>query len=179
MKYINKISKLKLLEFLNRINLFKSLTPKDREAIASLPNLVALIEKDSTFIKKNEYDSSFYIILNGEVMVMNGEKVIATVGDGHFVGEVGFICNEPRSATVKAKVDVIALKITKELFDLLPIKVREGIKEKIIAGLVTRVATQNTKISTLENELETSQKAYFDLQEQIEAQKLPLKKQKT
>mgnify|MGYP000026182042 CR=1 FL=1 len=153
MKRINSVSRLKLLEFLNRVPLFKGLNPREREEVASMPKLVVLLERDEVFIKKGEYDSSFYILLNGEAEVTIQQKHVATVTPGHFIGEVGFICNEPRSASVRSISEVIALRITKEVFDKLPIKVREGIKNKIISGLVQRVVSQNEKIVDLEEKI--------------------------
>lgn len=150
MKRINNVSKLKLVEFLNRVALFKTLSPRERNEIANLPNLVVMLEQNETFIRRGEHDSSFYILLSGDVSVTINKKHVADVGPGNFIGEVGFICNEPRSATVKTLTEIIALRITKELFDKLPIKVREGIKSKIISGLVDRVVSQNTKIVDLE-----------------------------
>jgi hypothetical protein len=47
MKRIKNISQLKLLEILNRIPIFKSLQPTDRSELASMPNLVVFIEKDT------------------------------------------------------------------------------------------------------------------------------------
>lgn len=160
MKRINKVSRLKLLEILNRIPLFKSLEPSEREIVAGIPNLVVLIEAESVFIKKGQMDSDFYILLNGEADITLDGQYIATATPGQFIGEVGFICNEPRSATVTATQEIIAMRITRDLFDLFPLKVREGIKQKIINGLVERVTSQNSKIVDLEEQVE-------DLQEQL------------
>ena len=153
MKSVSKVSKLKLLEFLNRISLFKSLEPQERQLIANIPNLVVVIQGDDTFIKKGKYDSDFYILLNGEADISIDGQHITYAKPGDFIGEVGFICNEPRSASVTALTDIIAMRITRDLFDLLPIKVRESIKQKIINGLVVRVAKQNSKIISLEEEV--------------------------
>lgn len=153
MKNIDKVSKLKLLEFLNRISLFKALEPAERKLIADIPNLVVLIEMDDVFIKKDHFDSDFYILLNGEADISVDGQHITTAKPGHFIGEVGFICNEPRSASVKANTDIIAMRITRDLFDLLPLKVRETVKQRIINGLVERVAKQNTKIIHLEEQV--------------------------
>jgi CRP/FNR family cyclic AMP-dependent transcriptional regulator len=150
MKRIKNISQLKLLEILNRIPIFKSLQPTDRSELASMPNLVVFIEKDVTFINRNEHGSTFFILLNGEVNVSTSKKHIATVGPGDFIGEVGFICNETRSASVTTINDVIAMRITSELFEQLPIKVREIIKNKIITGMANRITKQNNKIIELE-----------------------------
>lgn len=154
MKRINNISKLKLLEFLNRIQLFKSLEPNDRQMVANIPNLVVLIEKGTAFIKQHQLDSDFYIVLNGEAEITVDKQFIATTTAGNFIGEVGFICNEARSATVTARTDIIALRVTRDLFDLLPLKVKEPIKQKIINGLVDRVSKQNIRILNLEEQID-------------------------
>lgn len=153
MKSVSKVSKLKLLEFLNRISLFKTLEPNERKLIADIPKLVVLIEAGDTFIKKGNFDSDFYILLNGEADITVDGQHIAVAQPGHFIGEVGFICNEPRSASVKANTDLIAMRITRDLFDMLPIKVRETVKQKIINGLVDRVSKQNVKIIDLEEKV--------------------------
>jgi CRP-like cAMP-binding protein len=150
MKRIKNISQLKLLEILNRISIFKSLQPTDRSELASMPHLVVFIEKEVTFISKGDYGSTFFILLNGEVNVSTSKKHIATVGPGHFIGEVGFICNETRSASVTTKTDVIAMRISSELFEQLPIRVREIIKNKIITGMANRITKQNNRIVELE-----------------------------
>lgn len=172
MKRINKVSRLKLLEFLNRISLFKALEPGERELVSKIPNLVVLIEKGDVFIKKDQFDSDFYIVLNGDADIsVNGQNV-ATATAGHFIGEVGFICNEARSATVTATSDIIAMRITRDLFDLLPIKVRESIKQRIINGLVSRVTSQNTRIIDLEEKVDTLEhELYPEKFEQEEASK--------
>ena len=161
MKKIGKVSKLKVLEFLNRVSLFKSLEPGERELISRIPNLIVLIESETVFIKKDQFDSDFYIVLNGEAdITVNGQHV-TTASSGDFIGEVGFICNEARSATVSAKTDVIAMRITRDLFDRLPLGVRESIKQKIINGLVERISNQNNRIINLEEHVEKLEKELY------------------
>ncbi|MDC2891136.1 hypothetical protein [Psychrosphaera algicola] len=80
MKRINNVSKLKLVEFLNRVDLFKALSPRERNEIANLPNLVVMIEQNEIFIRRGEHDSSFYILLSGDVSVTINKKHVANVG---------------------------------------------------------------------------------------------------
>lgn len=163
MKSVTKVSKLKLLEFLNRLSLFKSLEPQERSLIADIPNLIVVIQAGDTFIRKGQFDSDFFILLNGAAAITSDGQHIADATQGHFIGEVGFICNEPRSATVTANTDIIAMRITRDLFDLLPIKVRDSIKQKIINGLVDKVSKQNGKILELEQQV-------VELQSQFESE---------
>lgn len=61
-----------------------------------------------------------YIILDGTADVVvntpKGPLIVAEVGRDAFVGEIGILCDVPRTATIVAKQPLTTLKITKELF---------------------------------------------------------------
>jgi len=61
-----------------------------------------------------------YIIIGGEAEVMvatpGGPLVVATLQQNEIVGEIAILCNVPRTATVRAKTELTALRITKDLF---------------------------------------------------------------
>jgi CRP/FNR family cyclic AMP-dependent transcriptional regulator len=153
MKHISNIPKLKLLEILNRISLFKSLSAGDRKTISDIPKLLVMIAKDELFIKFGDYDSSFFILLSGKASVTKFNQKIGEAIPGDFIGEVGFICNEARTANVIAQQDILAMKITSELFLTLPMSIRETIKDKILSGMVVRVTKQSDVISQLNRQL--------------------------
>jgi CRP-like cAMP-binding protein len=52
-----------------------------------------------------------YLVLEGEVDVMIDGDVVATLGPGEFVGEIGVIDGEARTADVVARTDVALLAI--------------------------------------------------------------------
>ena len=54
-------------------------------------------------IKKGEIGRAMYLIARGEVEVINDAgDVVATLGEGHFFGEISLLLSEPRTATVRA-----------------------------------------------------------------------------
>jgi CRP-like cAMP-binding protein len=61
-----------------------------------------------------------YIILDGRADVVvdtaNGPLKVAEVGRDAIVGDIGILCDVPRTATIVATEDLITLKITKDLF---------------------------------------------------------------
>lgn len=151
------ISKLKLIEIANRIPLFKALDAHEKEQVVSIPKIVKAIKAGERFITFGEHNDSFYILLSGMASVYQKEKKIAVVHGGQFVGEVGFICSEARTANVIADTDLITFRIDKTCFNHLPLVLRDKIKDKLINGLVDRVEEMNSLISALQVQINTLQ----------------------
>ncbi|MFT5164555.1 MAG: CRP/FNR family cyclic AMP-dependent transcriptional regulator, partial [Alteromonadaceae bacterium] len=102
------------------------------------------------FIIQGTHGPSFYIILSGQATVWQSGHQVALLKAGQFIGEVGFFCNESRTATVTSLTDMLVLKIDRDSFVSLPGKIRELIKDKVISGLVDRVSNQNKQIISLQ-----------------------------
>lgn len=55
-------------------------------------------------IKKGDPANEMYLLIRGEVEVLDGAgKVLATLRDGNFFGEIGLIMSTPRTASIRAK----------------------------------------------------------------------------
>ena len=73
------------------------------------------------FFKNDRPDSGAFMIIEGEadlLLPQEGaeDKLIATVGPGTLVGELGLIRNEPRALDMRAKTDLLCLRIGVEEF---------------------------------------------------------------
>lgn len=96
----------------------------------------------TTMIHKGEEGDAMYVILDGKVVVHEGEHVVAFLEKGNFFGEFSLLDSMPRSMSVTALYDVDAISITREMFyDL--IKNQPEIAPKIISTLTGRLRKQN------------------------------------
>ncbi|MDA7816678.1 MMPL family transporter [Sulfurimonas sp.] len=75
---------------------------------------VKKLYQGEVLIQENDYGNSMYIILKGSVDVFKDEKKIATLSTGEVVGEVGFIKNIKRTATVIANEDIEVLSLNSD-----------------------------------------------------------------
>lgn len=73
--------------------------------------------KDVMLMKQGDPASTMFVILSGRVSVMREHRDLATpvllanLGPGEIVGEMGLLDGEPRSATVTAIEDTIAVEV--------------------------------------------------------------------
>lgn len=141
----------KLLQILGRIPLFRDLSEAEKQHILAMPKTYQLYKADDVIVNEGEMEPYFYILLTGRAKVTLKDQTIAIVEPPEFVGEVGFMCHEPRIATVIAEEQVMAMKMNTENFNKLPMSVREVIKDKIILGLVGRLKQVNSTLADFKN----------------------------
>jgi len=147
------MNKIKLMEILARIPLFKNLSPAERDVVQNMVRNIKRYPQGKVFIKEGAHEPFFYIILAGKADVSTRGHKIGELISGQFIGEVGFICSEPRSATVSAGTDIALMLINSEDFRRLPARIRESIKDRIISGLVERVSGMNNNTIRYEDEI--------------------------
>lgn len=61
--------------------------------------------------------ADFYVIETGKAEVVKGERVIATLDEGDFFGEMALLSDEPRSATVRAAADMEVVIVGSTVFN--------------------------------------------------------------
>ena len=107
------------VEALRRIPLFANIEPSQLSLLAFTAERVRY-PAGHTLFGQHEVGDSAYVILEGEAEVMvetpSGPLTVATVGKNDFVGEIAILCGVPRTAAVRAKSDLSALRIEKDLF---------------------------------------------------------------
>ena len=105
----------RLAETIGSIPLFSGLDKKDRERIAGAGREVTF-EKGKTILREGEPGLAFLLILEGKVEVRKKGKLLSTLGNGGFFGEMTVIDDKPRSADVVAVAPTTCFGLTSWAF---------------------------------------------------------------
>jgi putative peptide zinc metalloprotease protein len=104
--------------FLRRSSPFADLPAAAIEALAARL-APASFEAGTTLMSEGEPGDDAYLLRAGEVDVYRGDRIIAALGPGSFVGEVSALTGAARTATVRARTPVSAFRLRGE--DVRPI----------------------------------------------------------
>ena len=106
-------------EMLRKVPFFGKLDPAKLKLLAFTSRALRFASGEN-LMRAGEMADSAYVILEGEVEILGettaGEFVVAVQGRNALIGEMGVIMNAPRTATVRAKDAVRALRISGEVF---------------------------------------------------------------
>jgi CRP/FNR family cyclic AMP-dependent transcriptional regulator len=125
-----------VLAALERVPLFAGLTRRHLRKVAGA-STIAHIPAGQHIVREGFSAEAFYVILEGEAVV-TGPPTTSRLGGGDFCGELGLLDGSPRSASVMAKTDVLAVRLPrKEFLDL--VDHRPEIARALLADLAARV----------------------------------------
>jgi CRP-like cAMP-binding protein len=107
------------VDLLRRIPLFAGIEPARLKLLAYTSDAVTY-RPGQVLMKQGDIGDAAYVIIKGDAEVLisskAGDIAVATLRDGDFVGEIAILCDTPRTATVRAKSELKALRIRKEPF---------------------------------------------------------------
>ncbi len=104
---IDLLKKIDLLNFYDRSTLEK--------VVANCKEIS--LETGETLFEEGSLENAMYLIMSGELIVSKGNKQIATLTSGHYLGEMSLIESKPRSASVKALRDSTLMEIDETQFN--------------------------------------------------------------
>jgi len=107
------------VELLRRIPLFAKIDPTRLKLLAFTSDRVKFDPGQVVFEQGDGGDYA-YVIIEGEADVSvntpSGPLLVASIKEHELVGEIAILCDVPRTATVTASSELIALQISKDLF---------------------------------------------------------------
>lgn len=106
-------------ESLRNVPMFTKLDPSKLKLLAFTSQLLQFDDGEILFRMGDRADCA-YVIISGEVEIMaetdSGEFVAGILGKNELVGEMAILTNSPRSATIRARGGVVALRIAEDMF---------------------------------------------------------------
>jgi CRP-like cAMP-binding protein len=92
-------------EHLAQVPLFVGLSKKQLRLISQLAT-VREVPAGTVLIEQGEVGHEFIVVVQGEIEVSQGGRVVGEHGPGSWVGEIALLEQRPRNATVIAKTRV-------------------------------------------------------------------------
>jgi CRP-like cAMP-binding protein len=110
-----------------------------------------------TLFQQGDAADAAYLIIEGEADILvdtsTGSITIATLRANDIVGEMAILCDVPRTATVRAKTRLVALRIAKEPF-LRMVREFPKMAVSIMRELAHRLELTNRQLRTALSELQ-------------------------
>lgn len=138
------------LDMVNKVDLFRGLKTEDVYSIFK-KGMTHHATKDQLIFKKGTVGNNMFVLLGGKLGVFDGEKQIATLGAGETFGEMSLLCDEPRSATIRALEDSSLFALDERVFSkLLTKRVAVRMLLNISRNLAGKVSKANMMIREIE-----------------------------
>jgi len=107
------------VNILRKIPLFASIDPGKLKLLAFASERLSFNDGQVVF-NQGEVGDAAYVVVSGVadviITIEGNELSVANLGEYEFIGEIAILCDVPRTATVKAKGELVTLKIKKEHF---------------------------------------------------------------
>jgi CRP/FNR family cyclic AMP-dependent transcriptional regulator len=128
------------VEMIRNVPLFSRLSTRRLREIAALADEIDL-PAGKVLAKEGDRGREFFALVDGEVEVEQGGRLIRRMKAGDFFGEIALVTKMPRTATVTATTDVRVLVITERDFGGL-IKQAPEVGRGVAEALVERLAPE-------------------------------------
>lgn len=140
---------------LRKVPMFAKLELSKLRLLAFTSQLLTFEDAEILFEEGDPSDSA-YLIMRGDTEVLAGsgpdEVVAGVLGENQLVGEMGVLANAPRSATIRARGQVQALRIDGDMFlDLL--SENPGLALDVLRQLSEKLALSHKKFEQAQAEL--------------------------
>ncbi|MCH2447111.1 MAG: cyclic nucleotide-binding domain-containing protein, partial [Candidatus Marinimicrobia bacterium] len=138
LKEASMYSTLEKTIFMKGVDLFRDISGEEVSHVAQIAEEIEY-DSEQTIFKEGDVGDSMFIIVDGAVRIHKGDKELAVLSKGKFVGEMALLDQEPRSASVTSTEETTLLEINGEdFYDLMASRM------EIMQGIV-KILTQRLR----------------------------------
>ena len=102
---------------------------------------------DNEIILEGDVDNCFYVIVTGEVLVRKGNREVDTLVRGDCFGEMGFIAQAQRSASIIAKSPVTVMQVRSTLMERASLNCQLRFHKVFLNTMVKRLSRTTEQFS--------------------------------
>jgi CRP-like cAMP-binding protein len=110
------------------------------------------LEPNEEIVQEGQADTSFYVLVGGEVAVHKHGREIVRLYPGDCFGEMGLISRRPRTATITAASEVTVMKLRDTVIDRTSINCQLKFQRRFLNALIERLEHATDRIATTAGE---------------------------
>ena len=101
--------------FLREVALFEQIPSAELARIAEVTEEV-VVPAGQLIFSEGDYGDALFVIADGRVRITLGERTLAQLEKANYFGEMSLLDGEPRSASARAEIDTLLLRIEQKSF---------------------------------------------------------------
>ena len=102
--------------------------------------------KGDVIISEGDQETAFYVIAKGGVEVVKNDTVVGRMRQGDCFGEIAFLTNQPRNATIVARTDVSLMCVSASLMEQASMDTQIRYYRIFLESLIMRLSQANEKL---------------------------------
>ena len=130
------------------LHFFKDFHDSDLWELINAAEWVRL-QQDNEIVQEGQADTSFYVLVGGEVAVRKSGREIVRLYPGDCFGEMGLISRRPRTASIVAVTDVTVMKLRDTVIDRASINCQLKFQRRFLTALIERLEHATDRIVTV------------------------------
>jgi serine/threonine protein kinase len=106
------------------------------------------LPQDEEIVQEGQADTSFYVLVTGEVAVRKNDREIVRLYPGDCFGEMGLLSGRPRTATIAAVTDVTVMKLRDPIVDRMSVNCQLKFQRQFLTALIERLEHANERMAS-------------------------------
>ncbi len=99
-------------------------------------------------VKENEAGQSFFFLAQGQVKVIRQGRLLNTIDEGEFFGEMAYIRGElPRHATVESLTDIMLAEFVPDALAKMSLGAQLALTRALVRNVVDRLELANSRLA--------------------------------
>lgn len=132
------------------LRFFKNFPDSDLWELINAAEWLRLPEGDE-ILQEGEADTSFYVLVSGEVAVTKSTQAIVRLYPGDCFGEMGLLSGRPRTATISSVTDVTVMKLRDTVVERMSVNCQLNFQRQFLNALIERLEHATSRIATTPN----------------------------